>query len=187
MPQSSAPRRLHAYFRFVAVTAVAAVAAAVLLPAAATAFTKRYSAWTSVHHPKRGFAIAYPADVFEPVDGQSEDGRIFASRDGKAKLLIGAFENTSDFTIEAYRDYLLQQSYAGAKVDYERTKAKWFVISGTQGDTMFYERVTFTCGGKLVNSWVMLYPVAERAFYDRIVDAVAPTYLPGAGATGTCQ
>ena len=27
---------------------------------------------------------------------------------------------------------------------------------------MFYERVTFTCGGRLINSWAMLYPTEER-------------------------
>jgi hypothetical protein len=35
----------------------------------------------------------------------------------------------------------------------------WFVLSGTRDGTIFYERVTFTCGGKLINSWAMLYPV----------------------------
>ena len=187
MPQPSTPRSNAAAVRSAALTLLLSALAALLPGNDAGAVSRRFSEWASMHHAKRGFAIAYPADVFQPVESQSEDGRIFASRDGKAKLLVGAFENTSEFTLEAYREYLLQQSYAGAKVDYARSKQRWFVISGTQGDTMFYERVTFTCGGKLVNSWVMLYPVAERAFYDRVVDAVAPTYSPGAGASGNCE
>ena len=49
---------------------------------------------------------------------------------------------------------------------------------------MFYERVTFTCGGRLINSWAMLYPAAERRLYDRIVEQVARSYRAGEGSCG---
>ncbi len=173
--------------KLVAMLMTAALAAAVQ-SGGALAVRERGGDWTPLHHAKRGFYISYPNDLFAPAEGaQNEDGVVLASRDGRAKLLVATFENTSDFSLSAYRDYLLQDSYAGAKVDYERTRDRWFVISGTRKDTMFYERVTFTCGGKLVNSWVMLYPVAERALYDRIVEGVARTYMPGAGAGGNCD
>ena len=55
------------------------------------------------------------------------------------------------------------------------------------GDREFYERVSFTCGGQLINSWAMIYPKAERRFYNRVVEAVARTYSPGAGRTGQCD
>jgi hypothetical protein len=51
----------------------------------------------------------------------------------------------------------------------------------------FYERVSFTCGGRLINSWALLYPVSERGIYDRIVEAIARTYSPGAGRSGQCE
>lgn len=166
----------------------AATVACVALSAPASAVRQRVSDWTALYHAERGFTIAYPGDVFTlSADAKSADGNVLVSRDGKAKLLIGAFDNESAFTLAAYHDYLKETSYAGARIDYDRMREKWFVISGTRGDTMFYERVTFTCGGKLVNSWVMLYPVAERVFYDRVVEAVARTYMPGAGRTGNCE
>jgi len=40
--------------------------------------------------------------------------------------------------------------------------------------------VTFTCGGRLINSWAMLQPATERSVYDRIVEEVARSYRPGA-------
>lgn len=159
-------------------------------PAAANParFTTPDTPWASIKHPRRGFMIAYPASVFHPQDGvASEDGRAFVSPDGKARLLVGAFDNTAEFDLVGYRDYLLRENYKGARLDYERTTAKWFVISGVRGDTMFYERVSFTCGGKLVNSWAMLYPVAERRLYDRVVEGVARTYQPGSGVGGNCE
>ncbi len=33
----------------------------------------------------------------------------------------------------------------------------------------------------------MIYPKAERRFYNRVVEAVARTYSPGAGRTGQCD
>lgn len=169
------------------VALIAITICAVAFASAAVAAPRRFNEWASIHHAKRGFAIAYPTEVFAPVAGDSDDGRILASRDGKAKLLVGAFENEARFSLQAYRDYLLTESYPDAQLDYERTNARWFVISGIRGDTMFYERVTFTCGGQLVNSWVMLYPVVERALYDRVVEAVARTYTAGSGASGHCD
>ena len=64
---------------------------------------------------------------------------------------------------------------------------KWFVLSGTLGEQEFYERVSFTCGGRLINSWVMIYPKAQSGLYDRVVEAVARTYSPGAGRSGNCD
>ena len=101
--------------------------------------------------------------------------------------MVGAFENEEQTTIAAYRDYLLRENYPGANIDYAPVHDRWFVLSGTIGDKEFYERVSFTCGGRLINSWAMVYPKAENAFYDRIVEAIARTYSPGAGHSGNCD
>ena len=65
-------------------------------------------------------------------------------------------------------------------------RSSWFVLSGTNGDTMFYERITFRCGGKVIYGWQMTYPAAERATYDPIVEAVHRSYRPGNGEGGMC-
>jgi hypothetical protein len=83
-----------------------------------------------------------------------------------------------------YRALVLQQSYQGAAIDYAPVGATWFVLSGIRNGVMFYERVTFTCGGRLINSWAMLYPASERRLYDRIVEQVARSYRPGEDSCG---
>lgn len=164
---------------------LAAVLSAMFSPANAG---PRFEEWTTVKSERRGFAIAYPTSVFEQLSKpNSEDGRVFVSKDGKAKLLVGAFENEQANTLEEYRQFLLSEHYADAAIDYAPMKGRWFVLSGTQGGETFYQRVTFTCGGKLINSWAMIYPAAERAKYDRVLEAVAPTFTPGAGRTGSCD
>lgn len=149
----------------------------------------RFDSWTTVKNERHGFAIAFPTGVFEPMEApKTDEGRVFVSKDGKAKLLVGAFENADNSSMQDYRQYLIDEQYKDARIDYAPMKQRWFVLSGinAQGE-MFYQRVSFTCGGKLINSWAMLYPAAERKSYDRVVEAVARTYSPGAGHSGTCD
>jgi hypothetical protein len=148
----------------------------------------RLQQWETIASERYGFMIAYPGSVFTPRDATpGEDGQVLSSHDGAARLVIGAFSNDSAATMMEYRDQLLTENYSGADIDYAPVKRGWFVVSGTRGDMHFYERVSFTCGGRIINSWALLYPVSERHIYDRIVEAVARTYQPGAGRTGQCD
>jgi hypothetical protein len=131
-----------------------------------------------------GFTLSYPHDQFQPQEPLAEDGRIWVSRDGNARILAGALPNADGMSLQEYREYVLKQSYPGASVDYAPVRDNWFVLSGTRDGVMFYERVTFTCGGKLINSWAMLYPAAERRLYDRVVEQVSRSYRAGGGNCG---
>ncbi len=154
----------------------------------AAAAPKRFGEWATINSAQFGFSIAYPTEVFAPDDTRAGvDGRVLQSGDGKAKLLVAAFENADSLSLSAYRDYLLSTTYDGAKIDYGPVRQRWFVLSGTRGDNTIYERVTLTCGGALINSWAMVYPTAESKFYDRVVEAVSRTYTAGAGPNGSCR
>lgn len=144
--------------------------------------------WERIESERYGFMIAYPGSVFTPsASAESDNGHVLVSRDGGARLLVAAFDNETAATLAEYRTQLLTENYSGAELDYAPVKKRSFVVSGTRGTMHFYERVSFTCGGRLINSWALLYPVSERHIYDRIVEAVARTYSPGAGRTGQCD
>ena len=148
----------------------------------------RLGDWSKIESERYGFLIAYPGNVFAPRDGApAEDGQVLVSRDGGARLLVAAFENDAGASLMEYRQQILSENYDGADIDYAPVRKGWFVVSGTRGSMHFYERVSFTCGGRLINSWALLYPVAERPFYDRVVEAIARTYSPGAGHDGSCD
>jgi hypothetical protein len=143
------------------------------------------AAETATYRNQRyGFTLSYPHDQFQPQEPLVEEGRAWVSRDGNARILAGALPNPDGMSLQDYRAYVLKESYAGAEIDYAPVRNTWFVLSGTRAGTMFYERVTFTCGGKLINSWAMLYPAAERRRYDRVVEQVAKSYRAGAGNCG---
>ncbi len=134
-----------------------------------------------------GFQLAYPSAVFEPGEApEGGQGMVFTSRDGAAKLLVSAGRNTTGETLKSYRRFVLSKTYPDAHVEYAPVRTSWFVLSGTNGNTMFYERITFRCGGKVIYGWQMTYPAAERETYDPIVEAVHRSYRPGNGEGGNC-
>ncbi len=176
--------RASGYWRLLAIAAILAAG----LAEETAAGRVRFSEWTKIESERYGFLMAYPGSVFTPRQrAGGNEGHVLVSRDGSARLLVAAFENETETTLEEYRQQLLDENYKGADLDYAPIKRRGFIISGTQGSMHFYERVSFTCGGRLINSWALLYPVAERGFYDRVVEAIAKTYTPGAGRTGECD
>ena len=57
--------------------------------------------------------------------------------------------------------------------------AGWSVLSGTRGETMIYEKVIFSCSGRVINSFALVYPIAERHLYDPIVEGIEDSFRPG--------
>lgn len=168
-------------------TLPAMLAVAFVVAGAASALAIKKS-FTSYQNQRFGYSIAYPEGVFKPEpEKASADGQMLVSPDGRARLLIGAFENEGGDSLEAYRQHVIAQSYSGARIGYAPVRSKWFVLSGERDGNTFYERVTFTCGGRIINSWAMIYPTAEGATYDRVVEMVARTYAAGAGPNGKCE
>lgn len=143
---------------------------------------------TATYTNKRfGFRVSYPTARFKPQEPLSEEGRVWVSHDGNARLLAGALPNTEGMSLKDYREFVLTKSYSGAGIDYAPVRDTWFVLSGTRDGTAFYERVTFTCGGKLINSWAMIYPADESRVYNRLVEQVARSYRPGHSNCGELQ
>ncbi len=167
---------------------LAVAALAVAAPALATLALANVDQldWTPHRDDTLGFSMTYPAALFRQVKPKGDDdardkveGRsaiTFVSRDGKARLVAGAAVNTDAVSIADYRRQNLAESYADAKITYARTSNTWFVVSGNRGDEVFYERVSFTCGGRMINIWAMTYPEAEGALYDRVVERIARSF-----------
>ena len=143
--------------------------------------------WTTYQNVPFGFALRYPAGVFASDIGQSgANVRAFVSRDGRAVLRIFAAENTAGTTPAKYRRALMEERHAGA-VFYQAPQRKfWFAFSGTRGENVFYERITFSCDGRSIHGWQMVYPLTERASYDVLAKLVYRNYPHGNGPGARC-
>jgi DnaJ domain len=139
---------------------------------------RRGWSWTTYQNARFSFALKYPVDVFAFDTGPANDNfRAVVSRDGEALLRIFAAENIAGTTLAKYRRSLIKERYAGAVLDHAPQHKFWFVLSGSYGDNAFYERVTFSCDGRSIHGWQMIYPLSERTLYDLVADEVHRNYV----------
>lgn len=135
------------------------------------------SQWRFFAEPDFGASIRYPADTFERLPDQNgSTGAAFASFDGNARLVVAAWENSGE-TPGTFKDRLLSGGEYG-DLTYEPNGRSWFVLSGYRGDEIYYEKVMYTCGRRLVNAFAITYPVAERAIYDPMVERLEDSFRP---------
>jgi DnaJ-like protein len=141
--------------------------------------------WARYADVRLGFALEYPADVF--VSDQPEAGNIFRSRDRRARLIIiSGAPQIGDVTLTKLRRFLLEGPYKDADLRYAPQHRTWFVLSGTLGSDMFYERITFTCNGRAFHGWKLEYPSTEQAFYEPIVEEIDRRYRHSKIMGGRC-
>ena len=141
--------------------------------------------WTAYRNERYGFGLQYPAAVFaNERASEAGDGAVFATADGQAKLLIGALPNEARQSVASYQDYVQRHSYASFAIDYRPLGSNWFVLSGDGNGQTFYEKVMFSCDGRLINSFALIYPTADKRRFDAIVEGIQATFRPGRNCEG---
>jgi hypothetical protein len=149
--------------------------------------------WSTYKSPTFGFSLTFPDGLFkfDKSSQQANGGGIWLSEDRRARLIATSGANEGRETMTAYRQTIMKESYANARLDYAPILPTGFVLSGVipspQGERMFYERVTFVCDGRFIYGWQMMYPAAQRQKFDRIVEAISRSYKPGRGNNGDCS
>ena len=135
--------------------------------------------WQQYRNERYGFTLVYPADLLVTERAaEAGDGQVFASLDDAARLLVGVLPNASGFTPITYQRYIERHSYPDYQIDYRRTGSSWFALSGEGGGRIFYEKVMFTCGGRLISSFAMVYPSAQRHIFDPVVERIEDSFKP---------
>jgi len=122
-----------------------------------------------------GTTLTFPLDIFDRIDPPpaNGDGRRFRSEDGAELAAYGQF-NTLDQTPETLIEWetgIVAEN--GGSVTYSASGANWAVVSGKQGDEVFYQRHEFSTDGSVIHSMEMRYPALGSARYDRLVGAIA--------------
>lgn len=136
--------------------------------------------WSEYRNERFGLSLSFPAKLFGlGRSAEAGDGQLFTSKDGRAQLLIGALENSDHHSPATYQQFIAQSSYPGFEIDYAPVGRSWSVLSGERDGTVFYEKVMFSCGGAVINSFALLYPVSQKSIYDAVVERIEDTFRPG--------
>ena len=148
----------------------------------------RSAIWRTYRDARFDFALRYPAGLLA-FDAARSDAhvRTFVSRDGQAILRIVAAENTARITPGGYRSVLMKDRYAGAQFKPAPRSEHWFALSGTLGDEVFLERVTFSCDGRSMHGWQIRYPASQRSTYDELASLILRNHPHGNGPGPGCD
>jgi len=157
-------------------TAVFCFAAA----APVAAQTSGASNWLTYQNDRYGTTIEYPGFFKPEPPPDNDDGRRFKSADG-AEFAVFASYNALDFDIAGYLQDTLKNLDPGATVTYQAHADDWFVISGTKGDGIFYQRRLLSHGKEMTEGFVMSYPARLKQLYDPIVARMAKSFRSGPG------
>ncbi|MGF7005112.1 hypothetical protein [Aminobacter sp. BE322] len=139
----------------------ALVACALASPAIAKPFT-----YTNARF---GTSVTFPDDVFT---GQAEppengDGMTFLAEDG-ASLAVYGSNNALEQSPKQLADFVS----GGHDVTYRKVGSNWVVLSGRDGDEIFYHRLELGRRG-VIHAFLLKYPASARKKYDALVSPLA--------------
>jgi hypothetical protein len=140
------------------------VAAAFAL--AATGAFAQQGDWPTYTSKQFGLEIAYP-DAFVGDMSRAAEGHF--DLEGGGVLILSLDELNG----EDLKPFLRRNLLRDIDVTYERRKNNWMAYSGYAGDQIVYGRTHLSCGGRYAHSFLIRYPVAERATYDRVVEKLS--------------
>lgn len=146
--------------------------------AAVAASASRAEGWQTYRNDRFGATADIPSDWRMEPPPENDDGRIFVSPDGRAKIVVSG----SHVVLPRDEEFRIRlEPGEGETVSYRRQGRDWLVISGVDGDRIFYRKSVLSCRGEVWNSVSIDYPAAERKTYDALVAHVAGSLRGGAG------
>lgn len=145
-------------------------------------------AWSRQRYAGVGLSLLLPDKLFKPRmiadDGQDV---VFATSDGRALLRVYARSGRGKIKPEALRNRLAKHRYGGAELSQNKILDDGFLLAGRIGGERFYERVYVRCDGRRLHAWMMVYPVSQHIFFDKIVAKLDESYKPVPARSGRCS
>jgi hypothetical protein len=119
------------------------------------------------------FCIDYPNHFVMQPAPDNNDGRTFKSQDGLAKMLVYGSNNSLLEKLET-RFNAESTSSETRKVTYKLFKPDFFVISGIENKSVFYQKVLFK--NDEYKTFLMTYPITQKKTYDSITVKIAASF-----------
>jgi hypothetical protein len=132
--------------------------------------------YTTYANSDFNYSIEYPANILSSIPGSENiNGKRFTSQDGQSELTVSAiFNRPGETAEESYQTALADYSRQGKVVTYKVLRQNWYVISGFDGNRVFYERTIFNSG--LIKQFKFEWPDSQRATYEQITNHISKTF-----------
>jgi hypothetical protein len=160
------------------VSALAAVAFAL------SGWSAKAETWRRYHNTRFGVTADYPAGwEMEPAP-ENNDGRVFVSPDGRARVTISGI-----FALDSRAEEFAAKArpFQGETVTFKARNGDWIVVSGARGSVIFYRKALLSCKDTVWNDLQIEYPADDKAKYDSLVAHIAASLKPGSGYDAQCK
>jgi hypothetical protein len=133
---------------------------------------ERPAGWGRYRDRQLGMAFDFPSHVFSLKSAeQGQDGVVFSTPDGRARIRVFAVRNEANDTPQSYLRKIARPEEA--RFTYVRTTPRFFVASGTREGNIFYSRCNFRRAGQRVSCFQMDYPQSEKRAWDATVTRIS--------------
>lgn len=135
--------------------------------------------YSTYRNARFGYVVSYPSNLVSPrPEAPNGDGRIFKSKDGRTTLTVWGENNVFDRSLKtqmsvARRDWGKDKGH----LTYWKLGNGFYVLSGTTGQEIFYEKTIPVDGGFVTMLWQ--YPKNQKTKFDAAVTRTTRAF--GAG------
>jgi serine/threonine-protein kinase len=126
----------------------------------------------------------YPAGWEAGPAPENNDGRVFVSPDGRARVTISGI-----FALDSRAEEFAERAKPldGESLTFKSRRGDWIVLSGVRGGVIFYRKALISCKDTVWNDVQIEYPVEDKAKYDSLVTHIAASLRPGSGYDAQCK
>ena len=136
--------------------------------------------WATYRNARFGTSVEYPARFRPGRPPENNDGLSFTAADG-ATLSVWGSLNALEHDVAGLEKFLRESLDGGERITYRAAGRNWLVLSGMQGERIFYRRYVFSHRDEIINAFAIGYPVSLAASYHPIVARIAKSLRPGRG------
>lgn len=123
--------------------------------------------WPVFTSKQFGLQIAYPEHLIDYPASRPAKGEFALKGGGRLVLTM------DDLGGRRLRPFLNETLLKDIDVTYQRQKDSWMAYSGYAGSEIVYGRSHVSCGGRTAHTFLIRYPQAQRATYDRVVERLS--------------
>jgi hypothetical protein len=132
----------------------------------------KYNSYTNARY---GYSVMYPTNFEKKAESENADGREFNSSEGFNMIVYGS--NDASVLGKSIDETYKEELSLHKDVTYKLKKKNWFVVSGYDGEYIFY--VKKYVGKGSTNTLSLKYPSNLRDKYYDIVTVISKSFKEG--------
>ena len=166
--------RVKAVWSALAACIVLGLGAGIVLPRAPVLAADNHT-WKVYTNVRFQYSICYPEDILVP-QGESEnsDGQKFLAKDGAKLIVFGRNNPLNEQVKDAFEDTASRLAGPG-KVTYKVIRPGWFVVSGENGNSLFYAKTLYA--HEQFKSFELNYDSSASTVYKPVLTRLAGCFV----------